>query len=196
MILRLMKRSLRNRMRVIVAFLRSPAELRGGTTTWRIARRTHAAGDEVRIGKAWNLTVPVEGLTTRRGSRLNALTSDGLARLLRRDTISEEPLRLEDLMKRLLGLVVLALVLVSGAALAQQTPAPPGPDPGHQMPMQGGMCPMMSGGGMMGGGMMPMMGMTGGQSDSPRMMQMRGEMMKAMGEVMMKYGKMMEGGVR
>jgi len=46
--------------------------------------------------------------------------------------------------------------------------------------MQRGMCPMMG-------------GMMGGQSDSPRMMQMRGEMMKAMGEVMMKYGKMMEG---
>ena len=45
-------------------------------------------------------------------------------------------------------------------------------------------------GGMMGGGMM---GMMGGQSDSPRMMQMRGEMMKAMGEVLMKYGKAMEG---
>jgi hypothetical protein len=55
------------------------------------------------------------------------------------------------------------------------------------------MCPMMSGGGMMGGGMM---GMMGSQSDSPQMMQMRGEMMKAMGEVMMKYGKMMEGARR
>jgi hypothetical protein len=54
--------------------------------------------------------------------------------------------------------------------------------------MQGGMCPMM--GGMVGGGMM---GTIGGQSDSPRMMQMRGEMMKAMGEVLMKYGKAMEG---
>jgi len=34
-----------------------------------------------------------------------------------------------------------------------------------------------------------MMGMMGGQSDSPRMMQMRGEMMKEMGEVMMKHGR-------
>jgi len=59
--------------------------------------------------------------------------------------------------------------------------------------MHGGMCPMMSGGGMMGGGMT---GMMGSQSDSPQMMQMRGEMMKAMGEVMMKYGKMMEGARR
>jgi hypothetical protein len=52
---------------------------------------------------------------------------------------------------------------------------------------------MMGGGGMMGGGMM---GMTGSQSDSPQMMQMRGEMMKAMCAVMMKYGKLMEGARR
>ena len=51
---------------------------------------------------------------------------------------------------------------------------------------------MMGGQGMRGGGM----GMMGAQSDSPRMMQMRGEMMKAMVEVMMKYGKMMEGAGR
>jgi hypothetical protein len=59
--------------------------------------------------------------------------------------------------------------------------------------------PLMSGGGMMGGGMMQggmMPGMmTGGQSD-PRAMQMRGEMMNAMGDIMMKYGKMMEGAGR
>lgn len=41
-----------------------------------------------------------------------------------------------------------------------------------------------------------MIGMMGGQSDSARTVQMRGEMMKAMGEIMMKYGKMMEGGAR
>lgn len=99
-------------------------------------------------------------------------------------------------MKRFTGLAVIALVLAAGAALAQQTPAQPGMgDPGHQMPMPGGMCPMM--GGMMGGGgMMPMMGMMGGQSDSPRMMQMRGEMLKAMGDVLITYGKAMEGGAR
>ena len=58
------------------------------------------------------------------------------------------------------------------------------------------MCPMM--GGMMGGGGMAsgMMGMMGGQAESPRMLQMRGEMLKAMGEIMMKYGKMTEGGPR
>ena len=36
----------------------------------------------------------------------------------------------------------------------------------------------------------------GGQAESPRMLQMRGEMLKAMGEIMMKYGKMTEGGSR
>jgi len=96
-------------------------------------------------------------------------------------------------MKRVVGVVVIALVLAAGVALAQQTPAQPGMgDSGHQMPMPGGMCPMM--GGMMGGGgMMPMMG---GQSESPRMMQMRGEMLKAMGDVLIKYGTAMEGGAR
>jgi hypothetical protein len=102
-------------------------------------------------------------------------------------------------MKLIAGFVVLALVLAVGAAVAQQTPTQPGTDPGHQMPMASGMCPMMGGmmggGGILGGGM-PMMGMTGGQPESPRMVQMRGEMLKAMGEVMMKYGKMMEGASR
>lgn len=98
-------------------------------------------------------------------------------------------------MKRIVGLVALTLVLSTGVAIAQQPSAQPGAAPEHQMPMAGGMCPMMSGSGMM-GGMMPMMGMMGGQSDSPRMMQMRGEMMKAMGDIMMKYGKMMEGAPR
>ena len=90
-------------------------------------------------------------------------------------------------MKRVVSLVVFALVLTAGVALAQQPPAQPGAEQHHQ-PMQGGMCPMM--GGTMSGNMM---GMMGGQSDSPRMMQMRGEMMKAMGDILLKYGKMMEG---
>jgi hypothetical protein len=95
-------------------------------------------------------------------------------------------------MKRTVAVVALAFVLVGGVAAAQQPPAQPGPQPGHQM--QGGMCPMM---GVMGGGMMGsggMMGMMGGQSDSPRTLQMRGEMMKAMGEILVKYGKAMESG--
>ena len=44
------------------------------------------------------------------------------------------------------------------------------------------MCPM-KGGGMMSGGM-------GGKSDSPLIMETRSGMLKAMGEVMVKYGKM------
>jgi len=95
-------------------------------------------------------------------------------------------------MKRIVSLVAVVVVLLTGVALAQQPPAQPKPESGHPQ-MHGGMCPMMSGGGMMGGGMT---GMMGSQSDSPQMMQMRGEMMKAMGEVMMKYGKMMEGARR
>lgn len=83
------------------------------------------------------------------------------------------------------------VLLIAGVTVAQQATPQPGPMPGNHH-MQGGMCPMMGmmGGGMMGGGMM---GMVAAQSESPRMVQMRGEMMKAMGEVMMKYGKMMEG---
>ncbi len=101
-------------------------------------------------------------------------------------------------MKRIVSLVAVVVVLLTGVALAQQPPAQPKPESGHQQ-MQGGMCPMMTGGDMMGGSGMRgggMMGMMGSQGDSPRMMQMRGEMMKAMGEVMLKYGKMMEGGPR
>ena len=96
-------------------------------------------------------------------------------------------------MKRLTGIVAVVLVLAAGVAIAQQPSTPPSPTPGHQMPQGGGMCPMM-GGMMSGGGMMgasSMMGMMG--EGDPRTIQIRGEMMKAMGEVMMKYGKMMEG---
>jgi hypothetical protein len=34
--------------------------------------------------------------------------------------------------------------------------------------------------------------MGGSSSESPRTLQMRGEMMKAMGDVLLEYGKMME----
>ena len=97
---------------------------------------------------------------------------------------------------------LLALSFVTSAPAQQsgmgsqmpQSPQTPGQSPtqGGMCPMcSSGMCPMMGGmqGGMMGGGMMGM----GGQADSPKAVQMRGEMMKAMGEVMIKYGKMMEG---
>ena len=101
-------------------------------------------------------------------------------------------------MKRVIGLVLIAAVVITaGAAVAQQSAPQPGtPPPGPQMPTQSGMCPMMSG--MMGSGRMMsgMMGIMGGQAESPRMMQMRGEMLKAMGEIMMKFGKMTESGPR
>jgi hypothetical protein len=89
-----------------------------------------------------------------------------------------------------------------------QAPAPPA---GQQTPKpgdMGGMMPMMQmcrdmmgghsmpgpgmghGGGMMGGGMM------GGQAGDPRamarMMEMRGDMMKAMGEVMLTHAKKLQ----
>ena len=105
-------------------------------------------------------------------------------------------------MKRVLGLTVVALTLTAGVAAAQQAPAPSSPGPRHEQHHppgqgQGMMCPMMGGGGgMMGpgmmGGMPGMAGMMGGGPPDPRMMQMRGEMMKAMGDIMIKYGKMME----
>jgi hypothetical protein len=75
---------------------------------------------------------------------------------------------------------------------AAPAPAPggmPEPQGGGSMPMMD-MCRQMMAG--------PMMGMGGDQSMDPKMMarmlQMRGEMMKAMGDVMMKHGTMMQGG--
>ena len=111
-------------------------------------------------------------------------------------------------MKPWLGaLCALALVLmVTAPGFAQQAPGPHGtPGQGQQPPppggMQGGgmmMCPMMEmmgggarSGGMMGGGMPTM----GGQMDPKtvgRMLQMRGEMMKAIADVLIKHGKAME----
>jgi hypothetical protein len=58
---------------------------------------------------------------------------------------------------------------------------------GHSMMRGGGMGPGMMGPGMMGGG----------QPMDPKlmsqMMEMRGEMMKAMGDIMLKYAKRMQG---
>ncbi len=89
------------------------------------------------------------------------------------------------------AVVVFGLASVSGPASAQMgTPAqPPGqaPSMGGGGMMPGMMCPMMMGG----------MGMMGSSADpklTGRMLQMRGEMMKAMGDVMMKHGKMLEEG--
>jgi hypothetical protein len=109
-----------------------------------------------------------------------------------------------------LALTVLAVALAPIVVAAQgsqpphgtQSPPPQVPPPGgpmHGGDMHGGggmmMCPMMGmmGGSMMGGGSTPMMGMMGGRQD-PKMMQMHGEMMKTMGEIMMKHGKALEGG--
>ncbi len=98
----------------------------------------------------------------------------------------------------------------------QRPAAPPAgaPHGGAQGGMHGGMqggmpmmmCPMMHammhnmmhGGGMQGGmNPMTMMGMMGGdQMDAKtrgQMMQMHGEMMKAMGDILTKHGKTMEG---
>jgi hypothetical protein len=115
-------------------------------------------------------------------------------------------------------LIVVAPVFAQQPGGAGSQPMPPsasgspgmgGPMGGMgQAPMMGGMgmCPMMgmmsggmTGGGMPqgmmgGGGMMPMMGMMGqgNPKTMAQMLQMRGEMLKAVGDVMIKYGKTME----
>jgi len=93
-------------------------------------------------------------------------------------------------MKRLHWVLVAALVLVVAATAGAQMQPPPSGQPGQQHPLPGGgpgmgagMCPMMMGGGGR---------MGGSPGESARMMQMRGEMMKAMGDIMIKYGKAME----
>jgi hypothetical protein len=117
------------------------------------------------------------------------------ARRRRGGTIDEVESPMEEVMKRMVSFAVFVTVLAGGVAMAQQ-PAPRPPDQRQEHHMHGGVCPMMGQGGMMQGGMPGgMMGMMGGQAD-PRMMQMRGEMMKAMGDVMIKYGKQMEGAGR
>lgn len=115
-------------------------------------------------------------------------------------------------MKRLIaviGMVVLATVTTADAhqpaspshsdhpAGQTQAPAPgrqpqqPGHRAGGTMPMMEMCREMMGGHAMMGPGMM-----TGGQPGDPRamvqMMEMRGEMMKATGEVMLKHAKKMQ----
>ena len=112
------------------------------------------------------------------------------------------------MMKNRIGAVMIAVVvfLTASAASAQmQHPAPPSPGqapPGsasqHPMmmqPMMGMMCPMM---GTMRGGGTEGMGMMGGMPNmsdpkaAARMLKLRGEMMKAMGEVMLKHAQAME----
>ena len=90
--------------------------------------------------------------------------------------------------------VVAVLVLLSGApVLAQQ----PGADQqGRPSPQMMQMCRQMMGHegptGGMGGGMMGMTPTMGGDpKQQAEMMAMRGEMMKAMGDIMMKYAERM-----
>jgi hypothetical protein len=119
------------------------------------------------------------------------------------------------------SVMIAAMVLASGAVVSAQQPGPshspgpaaapgssaPQPDDqaqhaqhmmemcrqmmGHSGPM-GGMSRGMMGGGMMGGGMTGMMPMMSGDpTQRAEMMAMRGEMMKAMGDIMMKYAERM-----
>ena len=113
-------------------------------------------------------------------------------------------------MKRMMiiGASLMVLLLI-GSAAAMGGQIPMGPQSGQpeqpsgQRPMMGGgmmgmMCPMM--GGMMGGQMDPsgmMAMMSGGQMDPKamaRMLALRGDLLKAMGEVMLRHAKAMEAG--
>ena len=104
-----------------------------------------------------------------------------------------------------------AVLLTSSFAAAQMRPPGPPPPDQQQMAGQGGMpCPMpgamqaqgmhgqgMMGRGMMGPGMMGprMMGEMGTLSDPKamaRMLKLRGDMMKAIGEVMLKHAEAIE----
>jgi hypothetical protein len=106
------------------------------------------------------------------------------------------------------GLAVLFTVSVAVAQMRPMTPAQPSPGqpsagthaPGQQSPqpmmgqgMMGMMCPMMGqsmmgmGPGMMGG----MMG-TSDPKAQARMLKLRGDMMKAMGEVLLKHAQEIE----
>jgi len=101
------------------------------------------------------------------------------------------------------GLAVLFTVSVAVAQMRPMTPAQPSPGqppagthaPGQQsqqpmmgQEMMGMMCPMMGmGPGMMGG----MMG-TSDPKAQARMLKLRGDMMKAMGEVLLKHAQELE----
>ena len=101
-----------------------------------------------------------------------------------------------------IALGIALFTLAATGAYAQQPPSPKDPHhpeqpaagapapAGGMMPME--MCRQMMGGQMMG---MPMAGE--GQNMDPKtmgqMMEMRGEMMKAMGDIMLKHAKRMQG---
>jgi hypothetical protein len=105
-------------------------------------------------------------------------------------------------MKRMMvvGACLLVLALISAPLVMGGQMQMPMGGQGEQEPStmgRGMMCPMM--GGMMGGQMDPsgMMGMMGGQMDPKamaRMLELRGDLLKAMGEVMLKHAKAMEAG--
>ena len=82
------------------------------------------------------------------------------------------------------------------AAAPATPPAQPAPAPGGMMSME--MCHQMMMSHMMGGGMMGMGGEA--QKMDPKtmaqMLEMRGEMMKAMGDIMMKHAKKMQSAPR
>lgn len=106
--------------------------------------------------------------------------------------------------------VMVAILLVSAMpGFAQSQPSgqmpmgtPGGQQPPSQQPIMGMMgqgqmpmmmCPMMGDLGMTGG---PMIGMGGNQDPKAmgRLLEMRGEMMKAMGDILQKHGKAMQQG--
>ena len=111
-------------------------------------------------------------------------------------------------MKRLIAITGMILLATTATAMAQQPASPADPhhaQPQIQAPLPpagqpapnpaasiGGMMPMMQMCPMMGPGMM-----SGAQPADPKMMpqmmEMRGEMMKAMGDVMLKHAKRMQG---
>jgi predicted outer membrane protein len=95
-------------------------------------------------------------------------------------------------MKRGVSYVMAAALLLATVAFAgaQQ----PGTSPDGEQAAHMAMCrQMMSQHGMMGGGMMGMGPMMGGDArQQAEMMAMRGEMMKAMGDIMTKYAQRMQ----
>src|SRR5689334_22265558 len=95
-------------------------------------------------------------------------------------------------MKFLTTAIAIVILIGATAALAQQPgmpgahqpPAASAPKAGEAMPME--MCQAMMGGGMMGPSAMA-------GAHMAQMMEMRGEMMKAMGDIMIRHGQKMQG---
>jgi hypothetical protein len=122
--------------------------------------------------------------------------------------------------RTLLAVAAVVSIVSAGVAIAQQpshqhdagqqppaaAPKPPMSGQDHdahhaqhmemcrQMMGQGGMMGGGMGPGMMGGGMMGGMMMSGDPKQQAEMMAMRGEMMKAMGDIMLKYAQRAQSG--